>query len=99
AKPAFSSATSATSFLQKSACASADSEVIAGSTNFRHTEVLERSAGSLARKSIHGVFAFQSASTLVLASARANSAFNPPIDLAQFSASRQSSTQSIDGVL
>ena len=51
-------ATSATSFLQKSACASAGSEVIAGSVNFRHTEVLERIAGSLARKSIQGVFAF-----------------------------------------
>ena len=54
--------------------------VIAGSTTFMHTEVLERIAGSLARKSIHGVFAFQSASTLVLASARAISALRPPID-------------------
>ena len=59
----------------------ASSAVIAGSTTFRHTEVLERIAGSLARKSIHGVFATQSASTLVLASARAISALRPPTDL------------------
>ncbi len=45
--------------------------------NFRHTEVLERIAGSLARKSIQGVFAFQSASTFVLASARANRRLEP----------------------
>jgi hypothetical protein len=56
--------------------------------NFRHTDVLERIEGSFARKSIHGVFAFQSASALVLASARAIRALRPPIDYAQFSASR-----------
>ena len=57
--------------LTNAACASAASRVTAGSTTFRQTEVLERSAGSAARKSIHGVRATQSAITLALASARA----------------------------
>ena len=61
---------------------------MAGSTTFMHTEVLERIVGSFARKSIHGVFAFQSASTFVLASARAIRALRPPTDFAQFKASR-----------
>jgi hypothetical protein len=52
-----------------------------------HTEVLERIAASFARKSTHGVFAAQSLSTLVLASARAISALSPPTDFAQFSVS------------
>ena len=65
-----------------------DSDVIAGSTTFRHTDVLERMSARVARKSTHGVFAAQSASTLVLASARAISAARPPIPLAQASVSR-----------
>ncbi len=46
--------------------------------------MLERIAGSLARKSIQGVRAFQSASALVLASARAIRALSPPIDFAHY---------------
>ena len=45
-------------------------------------------AGVFARKSIHGVLACQSASTLRFLSARAISALRPPTDLAQFNASR-----------
>ena len=61
--------------LTKAAWASGASRVTAGSTTFRQTEVLERSAGSRARKSIHAVRATQSAMVLALASARACSAF------------------------
>src|SRR3954468_21994544 len=85
--------------LTNAACASAESLPTAGSTILRQTEVLERIAGSRARKSIHGVLATQSAITLALASARARNAFKPPIDLAQPSVSRLSSTHSIEGVL
>src|SRR5215207_104418 len=89
----------AAKFLAKTHCASSGSDAIEASVNFRHTEVFERSAASCARKSIHGVRATQSAMTLVLASARAISALRPPTDFAQPSASSQSSTHSIEGVL
>ena len=58
-------------------CAARSSAVTAGSTIFRQTEVLERVAGSTAKKSIHGVLAAQSASTVKLASARAHQALEP----------------------
>jgi hypothetical protein len=59
----------------------------AGSTTFRHTDVLEAVAGSDARFSIQGVRATQSLTIFVLASARAISAFNPPTDFAHCSVS------------
>src|SRR5262249_42187444 len=71
----------------------------AESTTFRQTEVFERVRGSRARKSTHGVTATQSAIALALASARATSAGRPPIPFDQVSASIQSSTHSIEGVL
>ena len=57
--------------LTKAAWASAGSRVTAGSTTFRHTEVLERSPDRSRDDSIHGVRATQSASALALASERA----------------------------
>src|SRR6185312_5217742 len=63
-KPAPSFSTRPTIFLIKSICASEASEAIAGSVTFMHTDVLDRISGVLARKSIHGVLACQSASTL-----------------------------------
>src|SRR6185436_5114722 len=95
--PSFSSA--AVMPLTKAACASADSLHTAGSTTFRQTDVLERIVASLARKSIQGVRATQSATAFSLAVARAISALRPPIDLPQASVSSQSSTHSIEGVL
>ena len=86
ATPSFSSA--AAMPLMKAAWASGESRVTVGSTTFRQTEVLERNTGSRAKKSIHGVFATQSTMVLALPSARACSAFNPPTDFAQSSASR-----------
>ena len=58
------------SFLAKSAWASAGRPVTRGSTTFRQTEVLERIAGSSARKSTQAVLATQASSTARLASAR-----------------------------
>src|SRR6516165_7444177 len=97
ATPSFS--TTAATPLTNAACASAESFATDGSTTFRHTDVLERTAGSRAKDSLHGVDATQSAITLALASARAINALSPPIDFAQASVSRYSSTHSIDGVL
>ncbi len=74
--------------LTNAACASAESFATDGSTTRRHTEVLDRSTGSRARNSIHGVTATQSAIALALASARAINALSPPIDFAQASVSR-----------
>jgi len=97
AAPSFSS--SEASFLAKSAWASAGRAATRGSTTLRQTEVLERVAGSTGRKSTQAVFSTQASSTPRLASARPCIPARPPMFEAHFSASRQSSTQSIDGVL
>src|SRR6185437_16967118 len=97
--PAPSFSIRAVRLFAKAPCASAESLVTAGSTIFRQTEVLERTAGSAARKSTHGVRLTQSAIALVLASARATNPSSPPTAFAQASVSSQSSTHSIDGVL
>ena len=60
----------------------------AGSTTFRQTVVFERTPGRAARKSIHGVRSTQSASTCVLASARADQRVESAERLRPFSASR-----------
>ena len=75
ATPSLSSA--AAMPLTKAACASGASRLTAGSTTFRHTDVLERIAGSRARKSIHVARLTQSAMTLVLPSARARKRGEP----------------------
>src|ERR1700721_1578174 len=95
----FSFSSEATKPLMKAACASAVSADTAGSTIFRQTDVLERIAGCLARKSTQGVAATQSAIALVLASARATSASRPPIDFAQLRGWGKPSTHKWGGVL
>ena len=69
------------------------------STTFRQTEVLEREAGSAARKSTQSVFSTQAARAARLESARRCISTRPPIEAPHFSASMASSTQSMDGVL
>jgi hypothetical protein len=59
-----------------------------GSTIFSVTDVFDRAAGSSAKKSIHGVVAAQSASTLKFKSARAMRPLRPPSPFAQVSVSR-----------
>jgi hypothetical protein len=86
AAPSFS--ISATRSFTKAHCASTESDVIAGSTILRHTDVFERVASTSARFPIHGVLATQSCSTLALASARAIRPLSPPADFAQASVSR-----------
>src|SRR5689334_12775115 len=85
--------------LAKAPCPSAGSPVTAGSTTLRQIEVLERVRGSRARKSTQGVRATQVEIARRFASERAIKAFRPPIDFAQVSASSQSSTHIIEGVL
>jgi hypothetical protein len=65
----------------------------------RHTEVLERTALSLARKAIHLRSATNFSSTARLPSERAISALRPPTPSPQRRPSIASSTQSSDGVL
>ncbi len=86
AAPSFS--ISATRSFTKAHCASAASDVTAGSTILRHTEVFERVAATSARFATHGVFSTQSWSTLAFASARAIRPLSPPADFAQASVSR-----------
>src|SRR5690606_30122080 len=70
-----------------------------GSTMTRQTEVQERAAGSVARKSIQGVAATQDSRAAKLARLRATRPFSPPACSAQRSESSASSTHSMEGVL
>src|SRR5471032_130 len=86
-------------FLATSALASAARASNQGSVIVRQTEVLDRDAGSRARNPAQLDLATQSSSSLRLALERAIRAGRPPRPSAQPSASSQSSTATIDGVL
>src|SRR5262245_12592098 len=70
-RAAFSLSSSASSFFTKARCSSSGSRTTAGSVILRHTEVLDRVAGSTARFSSQGVRSAQSKSTRALALVRA----------------------------